>query len=179
VKPSDAEKKNGTHSEFRVPDIIAKDLARHIENQIIFGELPPNTRLVEEEVVQRHNVSRSPVREALRALEQEGLAIRESRRGVWVSPIGVEDMEEVYTCRIVLEGLATELAAQNHSDEDIASIKSAFEEMTATRQGGDLRDFFRANLALSEKIHTAANNKTLKRLLANIGKQSLRYRYLA
>ena len=76
--------RDGAELGFRVPDIIAKDLARHIEEQIIFGELAPNTRLVEEEIVQRYNVSRSPVREVLRTLEQEGLAIRESRRGVWV-----------------------------------------------------------------------------------------------
>lgn len=179
MKSAETEKREGTHSEFRVPDIIAKDLARHIEDQIIFGELAPNTRLVEEEVVQRYNVSRSPVREALRTLEQEGLAIRESRRGVWVSPLGLEDLEEVYTCRIVMEGLATELAAQNHSESDMAAIKETFDSLAASRQGGDLRDFFRINLALSGQIHSAAHNKTLKRLLGSIGKQSLRYRYLA
>jgi len=176
---TEADRKDGAASEFRVPDIIAKDLARHLEDQIIFGELAPNTRLVEEEIVQRYNVSRSPVREALRALEQEGLATRESRRGVWVSPLGLEDLEEVYSCRIVLEGLATELAAQNHSDRDMIAIRSTYEALAATRANGDLREFFRHNLALSGHIHSAANNRTLKRLLGSIGKQSLRYRYLA
>ncbi|MCC6203580.1 MAG: GntR family transcriptional regulator [Hyphomicrobiales bacterium] len=174
---ADTDKREGT--EFRVPDIIAKDLARHIEDQIIFGDLQPNTRLVEEEIVQRYNVSRSPVREALRALEQEGLAIRESRRGVWVSPLALEDLEEVYTCRIVLEGLATELAAQNHSERDLEAIKSTFATLETTRNANDMREFFRTNLALSGRIHSAANNKTLKRLLGSVGKQSLRYRYLA
>lgn len=169
----------GSTDTFRVPDIIAKDLARHIEDQIIFGDLAPKSRLVEEEIVQRYNVSRSPVREALRALEQEGLAVRESRRGVWVSPIELADLEEVYSCRIVMEGLATELAAHNRSDEDMVSINAAFDALVATRNTGDIRDFFRSNLQLSERIHTAANNKTLKRLLGSIGKQSLRYRYLA
>lgn len=164
---------------FRVPDIIAKDLARHIEDQIIFGELAPNTRLVEEEIVQRYNVSRSPVREALRTLEQEGLAIRESRRGVWVGPLGLQDLEEVYSCRIVMEGLATELAAQHRSEEDMDNINAAYAALAATNNSEDMRQFFRANLVLSNSIHSAAHNSTLKRLLGSIGKQSLRYRYLA
>lgn len=169
----------GKAAGFRVPDIIAKDLARHLEDQIIFGDLSPDTRLVEEEIVQRYNVSRSPVREALRALEQEGLAVRESRRGVWVSPLALEDLEEVYSCRILLEGLATELAAQNHSQEDIAEIKATFAMLEAQREANDMREFFRTNLRLSGAIHSAAHNRTLKRLLGSVGKQSLRYRYLA
>ncbi len=171
--------KGGAELAFRVPDIIAKDLARHIEDQIVFGELAPNTRLVEEEIVQRYNVSRSPVREALRALEEKGLAVRESRRGVWVSPLGLEDLEEVYSYRIVMEGLAAELAAQHRSDEDMAAIEDSYAALSATRDSDDMKQFFRANLALSKSIHSAAHNKTLKRLLASIGNQSLRYRYLA
>jgi DNA-binding GntR family transcriptional regulator len=162
-----------------VPDIIAKNLARHIEDQIIFGELAPNTRLVEEEIVQRYSVSRSPVREALRVLEQEGLAVRHSRRGVWVSPLGWQDLEEVYSCRIVMEGLATELAAQHRTDEDMQAVNDAYAALARTRDSDNLKQFFRANLALSNSIHSAAHNKTLKRLLGSIGKQSLRYRYLA
>ena len=164
---------------FRVPDIIAKDLARHIEDQIIFGELAPNTRLVEEEIVQRYNVSRSPVREAHRSLEQEGVAIRESRCGVWGGPLGLQDLEEVSSCRIVMEGLATELAAQHRSEEDMDNINAAYAALAATNNSEDMRQFFRANLVLSNSIHSAAHNSTLKRLLGSIGKQSLRYRYLA
>ena len=175
----DADKKDGAASAFRVPDIIAKDLARHIEQQIIFGDLPPRTRLVEEDIVSRHNVSRSPVREVLRMLEQEGLVVRESRRGVWVSPLALDDLDEVYQCRIVLEGLAAELAAQNHSDADLEAIKHSFVTLEAARHANDKREFFQQNLQLSGNLHTAAHNKTLKRLLESVGKQSLRYRYLA
>lgn len=173
------DKKDVTAGEFRVPDIIAKDLARHIEQQIIFGDLPPRTRLVEEEIVHRHNVSRSPVREALRMLEQEGLAVRESRRGVRVSPLAVEDLDEVYQCRIVLEGLAAELAAQNYIDEDLGAMKLTFAQLETAHKGNDKREFFKHNLQLSRDLYTAAHNKTLKRLLETVGKQSLRYRYLA
>lgn len=175
----DGDKKDVPAGAFRVPDIIAKDLAKHIEQQIIFGDLPPGTRLVEEEIVHRHNVSRSPVREALRMLEQESLAVRETRRGVRVSPLAIEDLDEVYECRIVLEGLAAELAAQHHADEDLGAIKLTFAALEAAHQTNDKREFFKHNLQLSGDLYTAAHNKTLKRLLESVGKQSLRYRYLA
>jgi DNA-binding GntR family transcriptional regulator len=164
---------------FQVPEIIAKELANHLEDQIIFGELAPGERIVEEDIVQRFCVSRSPVREALRMLEQEGLAVRESRRGVWVTPIGLDDLDDVYACRLVLEGLATELAAQNCVKEDLEAIRAAIESLRAIDGGGNIRDFFRQNLLLATSIHTAARNTTLKRLLGSVGKQAHRYRYLA
>ena len=164
---------------FRIPDVLAKELTRYLEDQIIFGELAPGTKLLEEDIVQRFTVSRSPVREALHALEQEGLAVRRSRRGVWVSEISLDDLNEVYSCRIVLEGLATELAACNRTDEDLATLRVALEKMTRVHATRDIREFFRANLDLSVSIHAAAHNATLKRLLRTIGKQAHRYRYLA
>lgn len=174
LKPIDSEE-----GAFRIPEIIAKELSRHLEEQIIFGELPPGSRLVEEEVVRRFNVSRSPVREALRALEQEGLVARESRRGVWVAPLTLDDLNEVYTCRLAMEGLATELAAQHRNANDMAAINSSLEKLVVAHASGDIKAFFLANVVLSGQIHTASCNRTLTRLLRSIGKQSLRYRYLA
>jgi DNA-binding GntR family transcriptional regulator len=164
---------------FHVPEIIGTELAHHLADQIIFGELAPGERIVEEDIVERFNVSRSPVREALRLLEQEGLAVRESRRGVWVTSIGLEDLDDVYACRLVLEGLATELAAQNCVKEDLEAIHAAIERLRAIDAGGNIREFFRENLLLATRIHTAARNNTLKRLLGSVGKQAHRYRYLA
>ena len=84
----------GTGS-FRVPAVIATELARHLEDQIVYGDLAPGARLIEEDLVRKHDVSRSPVRESFRLLEQDGLVTRESRRGVHVSPISRADLDEV------------------------------------------------------------------------------------
>lgn len=165
-------------SGFQIPQIIATELTRYLEDEIIFGDLSPGTRLVEEDVVKRFNVSRSPVREAFRLLEQEGLVERASRKGISVSAISLEDLDEVYTCRLSLEGLAAELAAISHSDDDMNAIAEALDAQAAAHGRGDLRDFFRHNVALSGAIYAASGNRTLKRLLASIGKQSFRYRYL-
>jgi len=164
---------------FRLPDPIAKDLCRVIEDEIVFGQLAPSTRLVEEEVAKRYGVSRSPVREALRMLEQDGLVVREARRGIWVAPIGRADLDEVYSCRVALEGLAAEQAAHERTNEDLELLRQACAEMERAREAGDVRAHFRSNLRFTDIVHAAAGNATLRRLLNGIGKQAQRYRYLA
>jgi GntR family transcriptional regulator, rspAB operon transcriptional repressor len=164
---------------FRVPEVIAKELSRHLEEQIVFGELAPSSRLIEEDIVRRYGVSRSPVREALRMLEQDGLALRESRRGVRVSPLGLKDLDEVYSCRLALEGLAAEEAANNRSADDVPGLQAALSDLATASEANDIRAYFLRNVALTEKIHAVSGNQTLRRLLGTIGKQALRYRYLA
>jgi DNA-binding GntR family transcriptional regulator len=164
---------------FRLPDLIAKDLARVLSDEIILGRLAPDTRLVEEEVAKRYGVSRSPVREALWLLVQDGLAVRSARRGLWVTPIGRADLDEVYSCRLALEGLAAEQAARVRTPSQIETLREAFAALERAHGEGDATAYFRANLQFTDAIHGMAQNATLRRLLNGIGKQALRYRYLA
>lgn len=164
---------------FRLPDVLAKELARALEEEILYGQLPPETRLVEEEVAQRFGISRSPVREALRLLEQDGLVVREARRGIWVAPIGRADLDSVYSCRVALEGLAAEQAAHARKPEHVAALRDAFAAMQKAHADSDVRGYFQANLRFTDATHDAADNPTLRRLLNSIGKQAQRYRYLA
>jgi DNA-binding GntR family transcriptional regulator len=168
-----------TTSTFRVPAVIATELAQHLEEQIVYGDLAPGARLIEEDLVRKHDVSRSPVRESFRLLEQDGLVARESRRGVRVSPISLADLNEVYTCRLALEALAAETAAAHRTDANIAALRRALADLEAAFRTHDPRQYFRCNVMLTDCIHAAAGNATLSRLLRSIGKQSLRYRYLA
>lgn len=164
---------------FRVPDLLAKELAKFLEDEIIFGTLAPNERLVEEDIVKKHGVSRSPVREALRMLEQDGLALRESRRGVRVAPVSLGDLDEVYSCRLVLEGLAAEGAAANRTAADVKAIYRSLKLLENAYRKKNIREYFERNVDLTKQIHLSSGNATLRRLLGNIGKQALRYRYLA
>lgn len=170
---------NAPDTQFRVPDVIGKDIARALEAEIVFCELAPGTRLTEEDIVRKFGVSRSPVREALRILKQEGLIVMASRRGARIAPVSVEDLDEVYRCRICLEILAAELAADNRSPDDVKTMKSALKELQTALPENNPRRFFEANVHLTHAIHQSTHNTTLIRLLDNIGKQALRYRYLA
>ena len=168
-----------TDNTFRVPNVIAKDLAQALEEEIVFGELAPNTRLTEEEIVKRFNVSRSPVREALRILKQDGLIVMASRRGARVPPLSVADLDEIYMCRIALEALAAEQAVIHRMPEDAEEMTASLDRLRKALPDKNPRIFFEANVALTTAIHRATHNVTLMRLLANVGKQALRYRYLA
>ena len=163
----------------RLPDVLARELARALESAIIFGDLPPEARLTEDDLAQRYRVSRSPVREALRLLEQDGLVLREARRGFWVAPTSRRDLDEVYSCRIALEGLAAEQAAQARTPAGVSELRICLELLAAAAGEGDVRAYFRENVRTTGQIHAMAGNETLRRLLDGIGKQALRYRYLA
>ena len=166
-----------TETEFRPPRVLAQELATFLEQKIIFLELDIGPRLTEEEIGRRYGVSRSPVREAMRILENDGLVVRLPRRGAWVSPITLEDVNEVYACRVPLEGLASELAAGRSSQGSAEPLQRPFEALE--RSSGDVRAYFESNVAFSQTIHAMAGNHTLKRLIENISKQGLRYRFLA
>lgn len=168
----------GQAKAFKAPALLGSELASFLEEQIVFGELEPNTRLVEETIVRQFGVSRSPIREAFRSLEQSGLAVRQSRKGVSVSAMSRKDLDEVYACRMVLEGLAADEAARNRSDVDIVALRNLVQRLEQAAAARDIREYFRHNVSMSSQICLAACNATLSRLLASLGKQALRYRYL-
>ena len=178
VTPVAADHSMDRGGEFRTPALLGNELASHLEEQIVFGELQPNSRLIEETIVRQYGVSRSPVREALRSLEQNGLAVRQSRKGVSVSATSRKDLDEVYACRMVLEGLAAEEAARHRSDADVAALGALVERLAQAAAARDIREYFRHNVSMSSRICLAACNMTLMRLLDSLGKQALRYRYM-
>jgi DNA-binding GntR family transcriptional regulator len=160
-------------------EAIPEGLARRLEDEIIFGRLEPLTRLTEEDVALRYGVSRSPVREALRLLERDGLVNRAARRGIWVAPMSLRDFDEVYTCRIPLEGIAAAQAARSTAAACKERSSSLLDQMREARAAGDARRFFLADVQGSKLIYELADNATLRRLLASLEKQALRYRFFA
>jgi DNA-binding GntR family transcriptional regulator len=156
---------------------IADNLASMLEEAIVFLELRPNERLTEEDVAERYGVSRSPVREALRLLERDGLVLREARKGIWVTPMSLRDFDELYRCRVALEAIAAEQAAASTNDVLKTEVWHVLDEMKRARADGDARRFFAHDVRGSELIYRIADNSTLRRLLKGLEKQALRYRY--
>ena len=159
--------------------VLPQVLAEALESAIVFGELAPGERIIEEDIAARYDVSRSPVRDALRRLEAGGLVVRADHRGARVTPISRSDLDEVYLCRIELEGLAAQQAAkrwQSPADEGFVDKLTA---MRAAFKANDIKGYFVANVAFTDAVHNASGNVTLQRLLKSISTQALRYRYLA
>ena len=158
---------------------MSEIVRRAVEEKIIYGELMPGSRLFEEELVEQFNISRSPIREALKILEHDGLVLIEPRRGARVAQLSITDLDEVYATRVALESLAAAQAAEHCGEdekerlyEDLSGLENAF----ATELP---QEFFKANVTITNSIHEISRNKTLARLLRSIAKQSFRYRYLA
>ncbi|OLZ10503.1 GntR family transcriptional regulator [Sulfobacillus thermosulfidooxidans] len=113
-----------------VPQSVAEEVYQQLRQAIVDGDLPPGHRLVERSLAESLQVSRTPVREALKQLMSEGLVSVDGHRGLIVSRLSVESIREAYQVREVLEGLAARLAAENHyNPDDMLRLEDALLKM--------------------------------------------------
>jgi DNA-binding GntR family transcriptional regulator len=114
----------------RGENVTAQELVlASVRDAILSGVLDPGARLRQEELAELFGTSRIPVREALRALEYEGLVRSEPHRGFTVTSLDADDVEEVYDLRIVLESHAIRLAIPLLTDEDLVELEGIYREM--------------------------------------------------
>ena len=153
----------------------ADDIALVIEEAIVSGELAPGTVLRQEQLSERFQVSRTPVREALRRLAALGLVSFEPNRGVRVRTLARAELHEAFLVRAELESLATEVAAGKITDEDLAELEAAerrfsrLSEELRTREPGEERrtimgDWVRANHAFHDVIYRVAGLPLVEQL---------------
>lgn len=156
----------GIGSNTELPD--GERVYQTIKEAILSEELPPNSRLVELSLASHFGVSRTPVREALKRLIVEGLAVIDPPRGMVVKPIDQQEMEEIYAVREVLDGLAARLAAKRMSDEDLARLTGLTEVMSRAVEEGRRDALVQANIRFHEIIFQAAGNERLLQLGRNL-----------
>lgn len=147
-----------------------------LREAILRGNLKPGERLMELQLADQLGVSRTPIREAIRMLEQEGLAITIPRRGAEVAKISLKDMEDFLEIRETLDELAAQLACQRITEEQIDRLKSAkirFEEST---KSPDVKEIADADVAFHDVIYEATCNPKLVAQLNNLREQIFRYR---
>jgi DNA-binding GntR family transcriptional regulator len=111
---------------IEAPPSITQLAASALRNMIFAGELRPGDRVVENQLAGMLGVSKPPLREALRVLEQEGLVVRSPRRGVVVTPLTLHDVYEIFTLRHDLERLAVDLGVPCRAPERIARCREAY-----------------------------------------------------
>lgn len=117
-------------AEARASNVTAQDLVlTSVRAAILAGVLSPGARLRQEDLAERFGTSRIPVREALRALEYEGLVTSEPHRGFTVTELDADDVEEVYDLRIVLESHAVRVALPLLTDEDLEELEQLYKAM--------------------------------------------------
>ncbi len=146
---------------------------RHIEEWIITGQFLPGQQLKEEEICQRLEISRPPVREALKALEATGLVIRKPRRGVFVPEMTKKDVWEIYTLKAALYEMAIELAISAFTESEIRQLESLVEKMEACvgKEPFDILHYQDIHRTFHTLIMDVAGNGRLKTIAANLHNQ--------
>ena len=129
---------------------VAGQIARALANRIVSGEIPANTRLMQDHIASEFGASHVPVREAFRRLEARGLVVSEPRRGVRVAPLDVKAITEVSEMRAALEALALNYAMKKMSKENISLAQKSMDDDKRTA-----KDDFLALQALNTQFHRA------------------------
>lgn len=153
-------------------DVVFNTLRR----AILKGELKPGERLMEIKLANRLGVSRTPIREAIRKLELEGLVIMVPRKGAQVAQITAKDLNDVLEVRRGLEELAIKIACERISDEQVKQLEQASRRFEDTIDTNDITALAKADVEFHEIIYQATNNRRLNQLLNNIREQMFRYR---
>ncbi len=147
-----------------------------LRQAILRGELKPGERLMEIHLAQRLGVSRTPVREAIRKLELEGLVKMIPRKGAVVAEITISDLEDVLEVRLALEKLAVRLVCRSITGEQLAQMRRLSDEFKKTLRGSDLAVCAQTDMNFHEAIYNATGNRRLVQILNNLREQMYRYR---
>lgn len=147
-----------------------------LRENIITGRLKPGDRLMEIKLANEMGVSRTPVREAIKKLEDEGLVIMNARRGAMVAPINERVMRELLEVRKALEALASHLVAVKASEEDILKLREINKEIEAAVKAEDIKTITEQDVYFHEMISHLADNSHLTSMLDQIKEHLFRYR---
>jgi DNA-binding GntR family transcriptional regulator len=149
-----------------------------VKKKIITGELVPNTPLTEESLAEQFQVSRTPIREVIRKLEQDGLVEIISRKGTYVKGLTINDIQELFTIRESLEGISARDACELISDQNITYLKNLLEKSDEELQKGNIEGALQVD-ELHEIILKISGNKRILTIISNLNSFIQRIHYLA
>ncbi len=147
-----------------------------LREAIITGQLLPGTRLMEISLAESMGVSRTPVREAIRKLQAEGLVIMNARRGAVVAPINKRDLKEILEIRKALESLACRLTSRKVTEDSLIQLKDINNVMKNAVTEKDIGLIAAKDVEFHEMITDLADNRQLSRMLDQIKEHLYRYR---
>ena len=147
-----------------------------LRQAILKGELEPGERLMEIQLAERLGVSRTPIREAIRKLELEGLVLMIPRKGAEVAKISARSLRDVLEVRRALEELTIELACQRMTEEDLGELQKAQDEFKKAIADGDAMRIAETDEHYHDVIYSGTQNAKLIQMLNNLREQMYRYR---
>jgi len=149
-----------------------------LREAIIVGELKPGERLMEVQLAEKMGVSRTPVREAIRKLELEGLVNMIPRKGAHVADLSVKDIMDALEVRASLDGLATALAAERITDEELKELKRVQLQFVQYVEKGTLQGLVKKDVEFHDIIYNSSRNEKLIQITNNLREQVQRFRVI-
>jgi DNA-binding GntR family transcriptional regulator len=144
---------------------LREKILETIRDAILKGSLKPGERVSEPDLAERFGISRTPIREAFRQLESEGYLQVIPRKGAVVASLTERDVEEFYAIKIILEGFAARMAAEQLSDKDIERLETINERLQKLADEGDVKNFFKVHDEFHEVFIKASGNEKLLELI--------------
>ena len=158
---------------------LHEEIAGYLREMIFDGELAGGARVPEKTLCERFDISRTPLREALKVLAIEGLITLLPNRGARIAELTPEDIDEVFPVMGALEAVAGEMAAHAITDDGIAEIRALHYQMALHHSRGERPQYFSINQRIHECILDAARNPTLTQLYKTLSGRIRRARYSA
>jgi DNA-binding GntR family transcriptional regulator len=157
---------------------LHEQVAYRLRELLVEGHIAPGAKLNERELAERLNVSRTPLREAIKMLAAEGLVELLPNRGAVAVSLSEQDVLDTFEVMAGLEGMSGELAAQRISDAELLEIKALHYEMLAAHTRHDLSGYYRLNAQIHQAINQAAKNPVLQTTYTQVNArlQALRFR---
>jgi len=169
MNPSNRSKKNGISAREKTYE--------YLKSNILSGHFVPGERLAEEHLATELGVSRTPVREALHKLEQEGLIEPLESRGFRVPQDSPEEIEDLFDIRTVLEGYALKIICERITDEQMAMLEEIIEKADDALRRKRIDEVFQWNTQFHDTLHSlVADKRRFHSLIVNMRKYVLRYR---
>lgn len=147
-----------------------------LREAILKGDLRPGERLMELQLAAKLGVSRTPIREAIRMLEQEGLAVTIPRKGAEVARMTEKNMEDVLQIREALDDLAVQVACDKMTEQQLKNLTLAMKNFENAIQTGNLSKIVSYDVEFHDIIYESTDNPKLVTLLSNLREQIYRYR---
>ncbi len=154
-----------TGHQFRRPPTAQEAVLAELRRAIVTGDLRPGEQVLQDALAERFGVSRVPLREALKILEGEGQVIYQPHRGYFVAELDIDDLREVYRIRDLLESEAVRVALAQISDDEIAGLAAALEDVEAASASADVVTMTEANRRFHFGLIEAAHMPRLSRLV--------------
>lgn len=158
---------------------LHEHLVEELRRLIVSGALVPGAKINEKQLCDRFEVSRTPLREAMKSLAAEGLVRITPRRGARVTEITLAELDEAFPVLGALEALAGELACARARETDLRLLRLLQEKMTESHDAGDLEGYFRLNRKIHETLFRIAGNETLLAMRETLDRKLRRARYMA